>query len=169
MRPSMRQEQPRARRSRRDAPGGVIGGSPCALLHTPSVVLKADRAGRLPLHYASLEGSASDVAAYLGEDPDAVNLADSAGFTPLHFAAQGQHAEAARALIEAGAQVAARNRFGATALLVALMNVRDGDGAVIRVLLEAGADPDAENNYGVSAGSLAAKVANYDLMRFFRD
>jgi ankyrin repeat protein len=134
------------------------------------MVLKADWAGRLPLHYAALEGRAADVATYLArEDPNAVNLADSAGFTPLHFAAQGQHAETARILIEAGAQVSARNRFGATALWVALMNVRDGDGAVIRVLLDAGADPDAENNSGISARNLAAKVANYDLMRFFRN
>ena len=139
------------------------------LLHTPGMVLKADRAGRLPLHYAALEGRTADVAAYLEEDPDAVNLADSAGFTALHFAAQGQHAEAARVLIEAGALVSARNRFGATALWVALMNVRDGHGAVIRVLLDAGADPDAENNSGISARSLAAKVDNYDLMRFFRN
>ena len=29
-------------------------------------------------------------------------------------------------------------------------------------------DPDAENNYGASPRSLASKVANYDLMRFFR-
>jgi uncharacterized protein len=123
----------------------------------------------LPLHYAALEGRASDVAACLEEDPDTVNLADSAGFTPLHFAAQGQHAEAARVLIGAGAQVSARNGFGATALWVALMNVRDGDGAVVRVLLDAGANPDAENNHGISARSLAAEVANYDLMRFFRD
>jgi uncharacterized protein len=96
-----------------------------------------------------------------------VNLADSAGFTPLHFAAGAQQAEAARVLIEVGAQVEARNKLGATTLLVALMNVRDADGAAVRVLLDAGADPDIENNYGVSARSLAAKVANYDLMRFF--
>lgn len=152
---------------RRDAPGSLQ--FPVPLLHTPSVAFKADRAGRLPLHYAALEGRAADVAAYLGEDPDAANLADSAGFTPLHFAAQGQHAEAARVLIEAGAQVDARNRFGATALLVALANVRDGDGTVVHVLLEAGADPDAENNHGTSPRSLAAKVANYNLKRFFPD
>jgi len=131
--------------------------------------LPPDRAGRLPLHYAAGEGRIADVAACLAEDPGAVNLADRAGFTPLHFAAQGQHADAARVLIEAGAQVTARNQVGNTALWVAVMNVRDGDGAVVRVLLAAGADPDAENNHGISARSLAAKVANYDLMRFFPD
>jgi len=144
---------------------GVL--SPRVLSHTPCMVLKADRAGRIPLHYAALEGRTADVVACLEEEPDTVNLADSAGFTPLHFAAGAQQAEAARVLIEAGAQVEARNKLGPTTLLVALMNVRDADGAAVRVLLDAGADPDIENNYGVSARSLAAKVANYDLMRFF--
>jgi ankyrin repeat protein len=45
---------------------------------------------------------------------------------------------------------------------------RDGDGEVVRALLDAGADPDVENNYGASPGSLASKVANYDLIRFFQ-
>ena len=51
---------------------------------------------------------------------------------------------------------------------VALFNVRDGAGEVVRALVAAGADPDAENNYGASPRSLASTVANYDLMRFFR-
>jgi ankyrin repeat protein len=120
------------------------------------------------LHYAALEGRTADTVAYLQEHGDDVNLADSAGFTPLHFAAQGLHADVARLLIEAGADLHARNRFGATALLVALSKVRATNGEVVRVLLDAGADPDAENNYGTSARSLASKVTNFDLMRFFR-
>jgi uncharacterized protein len=71
-------------------------------------------------------------------------------------------------LIEAGAHLDARNRFGNTALWAALFNMRDTDGHVVRVLLDAGADPDAENNYGASPRSLASKVANYDLMRIFQ-
>jgi uncharacterized protein len=135
--------------------------------HTAHVTPDVDRAGRSPLHYAALEGRAADVAAYLHEH-DEVNFADEDGFTPLHFAAQQQHAEVAAVLIEAGANLNARNRFGNTALWGALFNVRSGDGEVVRVLLDAGADPDAENNYGVSARGLASKVANYDLIRFFR-
>jgi ankyrin repeat protein len=115
-----------------------------------------------------LEGRAAVVAAYLQEHGDEVNIADKDGFTPLHIAAQQQHADVATLLIEAGADPNARNRFGNTALWVALFNVRDGDGEVVRVLLDAGADPDAENNSGMSPRGLASKVANYDLMRFFR-
>ena len=71
-------------------------------------------------------------------------------------------------IIEAGADIEARNRFGNTPLWGALFNVRDGDGEVVRTLLAAGADPDAVNNYGASPRGLASTVANYDLMRFFR-
>jgi uncharacterized protein len=72
-----------------------------------------------------------------------MSSADGEGFTPLHFAAKQQHADAAAVLIEAGADVDARNRFGNTPLWGALFNVRDGDGEVVRALLAAGADPDA--------------------------
>jgi ankyrin repeat protein len=138
------------------------------MLQTPNVTPHVDRAGRSPLPYAALEGRAADVAAYLQEHGDDLNLADKAGFTPLHFVAQGQHAEVARLLIDAGAGLAARNRFGATAMLVAVANARDAEGEVVRVLLDAGADPDAENDYGVSARGLARTMTNYDLMRFFQ-
>jgi uncharacterized protein len=108
------------------------------------------------------------VAAYPQDHGDEVNSADGEGSTPLHFAAQRQRADVAAALIEAGADLDARNRFGNTPLWGALFNVRDGDGEAVRVLLAAGADPEAENNYGASPRSLASEVANYDLMRFFR-
>jgi ankyrin repeat protein len=114
-----------------------------------------------------VEGRAADVAAYLQEHGDEVNRAGGEGFTPLHLAAQQQHAAVAVILIAAGADLNARNRFGNTPLWGALYNVHDGDGEVVRVLLDAGADPDAENNYGASPRSLASKVANFDLMRFF--
>lgn len=77
-----------------------------------------------------------------------------------------RHAKTAQALLLAGAQVDARDRFGKTPLSVALFNVRNRDGEVIRVLLASGADPDLENNHGISPRRLAETVANYDLKRF---
>jgi ankyrin repeat protein len=71
-------------------------------------------------------------------------------------------------LIEAGADLHARNNFGNPALMVALINARDRDGQVVRILLDAGADPDAENNYGTSAKDLAPKMDSYDFMQFLR-
>ncbi len=101
-----------------------------------------------------------------GADP---NAADANGWTPLHFAAQEQQAAIATALLEAGAEVDAQDAHGRTPLAVALFNVRDRPGEVIKVLLRAGADPDLKSRSGISARDLARTVANYDLARFFPD
>ena len=127
-----------------------------------------DRAQRTALHYAAAEGSVDEVMGLL-DARLGVNDVDDAGFTPLHYAAQALRADTAKLLIARGADLEARNVYGNTPLLVALGKVRDLPGDVVRVLLDAGADPDAENNTGVSPRSLARRVSNFDLMRFFRD
>ena len=124
-----------------------------------------DRAGRNPIHYYVVDGKHEQLDATLtaGTDP---NVADRNDFTPLHFAAQKLDPVAVRRLLDAGATVDPRNKFGATPLLVALMRVTDDDRGVIGMLLDAGADVDARNNYGHSPRSLAERVANWDLKRF---
>jgi ankyrin repeat protein len=125
-----------------------------------------DRAGRSALHYAALDGDVDRVIELIAQGAD-VNAVDQAGgHTALHFAAQGQHTETARALLSAGAEVDARDRFGKTPLSMALFNVRDRDGEVIRVLLASGADPNLKNNNGISPRGLVETVDNYDLKRF---
>jgi ankyrin repeat protein len=86
----------------------------------------------------------------------------------LHFAAQSLEPEAVRLLIQAGASLEARNRYGATPLLIALGNSKDDDHGVVGLLLDAGADIDAKNVAGVSPRSLADTVANFDLKKFLR-
>jgi hypothetical protein len=80
------------------------------------------------------------------------------GDTALHVAAAGHGAGAARALVAAGADVAARNRRGAAPLHYAAdgaPGTRHWDPAAqaetVAVLLQAGADPDATDNSGVTA------------------
>ena len=125
-----------------------------------------DRAGRSRLHHAALEGDADAADALIGQGC-APDLPDRAGYTPLHFAAQGQHALVAPRPLAAGAAVDPQDRFGKTPLFVALFNASDAEGDVVRVLLAAGADPDLENYSGISPRSLAERVTNFDLMRFF--
>lgn len=127
--------------------------------------MNLDRLDRSEVHYAAAEGRLAAVEQALdgGADP---GQSDANGWTPLHFAAQGQHADVADALIRAGADVDAADAQGKTPLAVALFNVHDGEGQVVRVLLDAGADPDRKNVSDTSPRDLAEKVANYDLMRF---
>jgi ankyrin repeat protein len=125
-----------------------------------------DRAGRSPLHYAALEGDHEQVGRLLadGENP---NVADrAAGFTPLHFAARGRHAEVARALLGAGAEVDPRDHLGRTPLATALRSVERGSGEVITVLLEHGAYPDTADLHGVSPRDLTQSVDHWALRRY---
>jgi len=68
-------------------------------------------------------------------------------------------------LLEAGAEVDAKDSFGNTALHRAVFE-SEGRGEVIKALLDAGADQYVKNNYGVSPRSLAETIANYDVLPF---
>jgi hypothetical protein len=60
-------------------------------------------------------GDLERVAQILGPHPDAAAARDADGATPLHYAAESGHREIVRALLDAGADINARDgRFGAT-------------------------------------------------------
>ena len=125
---------------------------------------KADKYGRVPLHYAArYEEAAARLDA--GDDP---NQADRDGFTPLHFAAQRGSLEVLRLLLDRGAEVDARNRFGNTPLFVAVFNSQ-GRGDLIALLRERGADPLRANHSGQTPLGLARLIANYDVAKYFDD
>jgi ankyrin repeat protein len=100
-----------------------------------------------------------------GLDP---NLGDRNGFTPLHFAAQSWQPEIATALLAAGAEVDARNRYGNTPLWTAVFESR-GRAELIDLLRAAGADPHAGNRSGQTPLGLARLIANYDVRQYFAD
>ena len=97
-----------------------------------------------------------------------MGLPDDAGFTPLHFAAQAQQAVAIQILLDASASVDARDSFGRTPLWVALMNVRDGDGAAVRRSSRPALMWTSITTSGSARGSSRETVANYDLKRSLR-
>ena len=88
---------------------------------------------------------------------DVPQAVEADGTTPLHRAVYaGDVAEATR-LLKAGADVAAVNRFGASAMQLASVV---GDPAMLRVLLNAGADPDSPNAEGQTALMGVARTGN---------
>ena len=118
------------------------------------------------MHYAALENNAPRVRDLLRRnDP---NEPDNEGFTPLHFAAQEYAVEAARSLLEYGASVDAENRYGNTALYIAVFNSR-GRGDMIHLLRSFGADIRHANQAGVTPAELADSIGNYDVKRFLAD
>lgn len=81
-----------------------------------------------------------------------VNEKDENSFTPLHYAAQDGLEEIAKTLLDAGADVVAKNAYGNTPLLTAMAYYEP---SLITLLLERGANKDEQNNSGVSPYSLA--------------
>jgi len=66
-----------------------------------------------PIHDAARKGDAKKVKALLAADPKVVNERDSNGDTALHIAALHNQLAVAQALLDAGADVNARNGYGA--------------------------------------------------------
>jgi ankyrin repeat protein len=108
-----------------------------------------DEYGRTPLHNALIPlfeaVDPQEIARLLkqGSDP---NAQDDNGFSPLHFAAQEALPEAARLLLDAGANPNITDFFGNTPLFRARMNDRGIE--VVKMLLDAGADPFIPNKSG---------------------
>jgi ankyrin repeat protein len=83
--------------------------------------------------------------------------AEADGTTALHWAVHHGDAELARALLAAGASVAAANRYGVQPLYLASEN---GDAAMVRLLLEHGADANAALPEGETALLTAARTGD---------
>ncbi|WP_329072553.1 ankyrin repeat domain-containing protein [Amycolatopsis sp. NBC_01480] len=115
-----------------------------------------DREGRDLLHYAAKNDDVAGVQDRLAAGVD-VNLAESRSqYTPLHFAVQDGAVNAARALLETGADVQAVYSPGATPLHLAVIRWRKSpDGTMIKLLLEHGADTSAPEKNGRTPAEIA--------------
>jgi uncharacterized protein len=90
---------------------------------------------------------------------DMVRSVDPDGTTPLHWAAHDGDVVKVDAMIRAGANVNARNRFSSTPLYEAALN---GNTEVIKKLLKAKADPDAVNEGGMTALMIVVRTPNVE-------
>jgi len=132
------------------------GGKALALIDKPgsTVVNYRGRDGTGGLHIAMRNRNGNWVGYLLSKDADP-NLADGNGDTPLIIAARMQYSEGAARMLMHNAQVDKTNRFGETALIVA---VQQRQPAIVKMLLEAGADPDrADHASGYSARDYAKR------------
>jgi ankyrin repeat protein len=107
-------------------------------------------------------GDATAIADLVRLDPLAVNAFSEDGFTALHFAAFLGGVDAARALIDAGAEVAAISQ---NAMEVQPINsAAAGCTEVVVLLLDAGAPVDAQQHGGYTALHEAAINGNVALV-----
>jgi uncharacterized protein len=84
------------------------------------------------------------------------------GTTALHRAVERDDLPAATALLKAGADANAANRYGVTPLSLACTN---GDGAMVSQLLKAGADPNAAIPGGETPLMTAARTGRLDAVK----
>ena len=112
----------------------------------PACVNQTDGLGRTPLYLAAWLNQPDILNLLLrnGGDPN-IGASWKGHATPLHVASRNAHAEIARRLIEAGAEVNVKDDDGDTPLLLA---ARGGSAEVVGLLIEAGADVAARNRYG---------------------
>jgi ankyrin repeat protein len=91
------------------------------------------------------------------------DLGDPHGTTALMEASRNGETDTVRALIDAGANPAPRDRHGRDALTLACLSAHT-TAATVRVLIEAGADPKACDPEGRSALACASDAGRWDLI-----
>ena len=148
----------------------------------PGLIYRKSLFGRIPLHYAALNGHTNVVKLLIATELDLikerlsskerrkaksanVNVQDNEGKTPLHLSALKGHKEVVRLLIARGAKVMATTKFGDTPLHCA---AGEGHKDVVELLIAKEADVNARDGRNKTPLYLAserghAKVA--DLLR----
>jgi len=112
-----------------------------------------DSDGWTPLHLAAHYGHADIVSIMLHNNaPVDIRSTNTMANTPLHAALAGRRSDVSKMLIEAGADVNARQHGGWVPLHAAAAN---GDREMVELLIARGADRAAINDAGVSAAAIA--------------
>ena len=138
-----------------------------ALLGLVSPCLAAGSDGGI--HAAAASGDVDRIAALIGQHPELLESRNRSGETPLLVAAGKLQVEAAASLVNAGADVRAKNRDGAMALHLCIRAgtddaARDGRTAMVKLLLEHGADVAAVDGQGRTALHFAAIKGRFELL-----
>jgi ankyrin repeat protein len=128
--------------------------------------LLAIRGDDLDVFEATIAGRADLVRPHLARDPALAGAWTQDGYTALHYAAFFGGADAAEALIDAGADLEAvsRNKMGVRPLNSAAAGRHDD---VSRLLVERGADVNAAQEQGFTPLHAAAQNGDADLVAVF--
>lgn len=125
----------------------------------------SDLSGQLILHVAASDSNTSSMNVLLKHiRKSQVNTADKAGNMPLHLAAAANRLDAARLLIDTGADIDARDASGNTPLILAVLaNSKE----MVKLLLQKGAAINKRNNNKQDPESLARKLGYKELYSLF--
>jgi hypothetical protein len=115
---------------------------------------------------AAEAGDLAEVQRLVGQDPRLLNARDHIERTPLMRASAEGHVEVVRWLVDRGAALDERTRFGWTALGLASSR---GLTPVVRLLIEKGADLTLVDGRGRTAWMQASYVGRLDTVRLFLD
>ena len=104
------------------------------------------------------------------KSPRDPNVRDERGFTPLHCAAMGGHLEPLRQLLEAGAELEARNisMFGVSSTPIHLAAAH-GHLDAVRLLVESGADYRLTTRNGSTACASASQLGHQEIAEFLAE
>ncbi len=133
------------------------------LLDAEEALLEAESPdGFRPLHYAAFFGQEAATAAILSRRPLVAEPANNpTRVHPLHSAAAARSVPICRALLDAGAEVDARQQAGFTALMAAAMH---GHEELAQLLLERGADATLASDDGKTAADFAREGGHEALL-----
>lgn len=115
----------------------------------PRAVVSRSGDGFTALHLAAFFGHPATVRILLDEDADVEDVAENAtGVRPLHSGVAGRNVKVVEALLDAGAELEARQQDGFTPLMGA---AAAGVTEIVERLIGAGADKAARNDAGKTA------------------
>ncbi|MCE5187042.1 MAG: ankyrin repeat domain-containing protein [Planctomycetaceae bacterium] len=124
-----------------------------------------DRYGRNTLHNAAIHGCADIVTLLASKGADLENKENDmpGGKTPLLAAVSEGNVDVVRALLEAGANVAAQDKRQTTPIFSA---IQEENTEIIQLLLDHGADINAPNKYGNTPLHAAVETGKPEIVQF---